>query len=98
MMCEDSVFTVALFAWLALRWLRDAEERQQLAELSARLGLAVDERRIARAVAAGRGDALRHTLAAAPARTTGRIDAVWHPTAPVDAAAPPRTVERHGPR
>lgn len=101
MMCEDSVFMVALFAWLAVRWLRDAEERQQLAELSVRLGLAVDERRIARAVAAGRGDALRHTLAAAataPARTTGRTDAVCHPTAPVDAAREPRTVQRHGSR
>jgi len=62
MMVEDSVFMVALFAWLALRWLRDAEQRQSLAELAAARGIPLDERRIARAVAAGRGGDLRQRL------------------------------------
>ena len=59
MMVEDSVFMVALFSWLALRWLRDAELRQSLAELAAARGIPLDERRIARAVVAGRADDLR---------------------------------------
>lgn len=62
MMAEQSVVMVALFAWLALRWLRDAGERQALSELASERGVALDERRIARAVAAGRGGDLRRRL------------------------------------
>ena len=101
MMAEDSVFMVGLFAWLAVRWMRDAEERQQLAELSAARGLAVDERRIARAVAAGRGAALRRAMATsapAPPGANRRTDTVLHPTTAVDAAPRTRTVHRHGSR
>ncbi|HEX4691137.1 MAG TPA: cytochrome c oxidase assembly protein [Solirubrobacteraceae bacterium] len=62
MMVEDSVVLVTLFAWLFLRWMRDAGERQELSELAARLRRPVDEPRIARAVAAGRGGELRRRL------------------------------------
>lgn len=69
MMVEDSVVLVALFAWLFLRWMRDAERRQQLAELAARMRVEIDERRIARAVAAGRGDDLERRLLGAGERS-----------------------------
>jgi hypothetical protein len=62
MMVEDSVVLVSLFGWLFLRWVRGAGERQELAELSARLHAPVDAPRIARAVAAGRGGDLRRRL------------------------------------
>jgi cytochrome c oxidase assembly factor CtaG len=62
MMVEDSVVLVALFAWLFLRWMHDAGERQELAELAARLQRPVDEPHIARAVAAGRAGDLRRRL------------------------------------
>jgi putative membrane protein len=62
MLVEQSVVIVALFGWLLARALRDAGERQELAELAAAHGVAIDERRIARAVAADRGDALAHRL------------------------------------
>ena len=64
MMAEESVVMVALFGWLALRWMRDAGERQELVELARARGLALDERRVARAVAAGRGGELRWRLEA----------------------------------
>jgi cytochrome c oxidase assembly factor CtaG len=59
MMVEGSLVTIGLFAWLFLRAARDSEERQRLVELAAARGVAVSERRVARAVAAGRGDELR---------------------------------------
>jgi cytochrome c oxidase assembly factor CtaG len=63
MLVEQSIVTLALFAWLFLRTVADLEQRAQLAELAAASGVEVDERRIARAVAAGRGDALRRRIA-----------------------------------
>jgi putative membrane protein len=67
MMAEESVVMVALFGWLAWRWIGDAGERQELAELARARGLALDERRVARAVAAGRGaDRSRRMEAGAP--------------------------------
>jgi putative membrane protein len=65
MMVEESVVTVALFGWLFMKWLRDGEERQQISELATTRGIALDERRVARAVAAGRGEQLRRRLLAA---------------------------------
>ena len=56
MMVEGSLLTLVLFGWLFLRAAREGEERQLLVELGA------DERRAARAVAAGRGDELRRRL------------------------------------
>jgi putative membrane protein len=67
MLVEESVVMVALFAWLLARTLRDAGRRQELAELAAAHGVALDERRIARAVAADGGDALaRRVLETTP--------------------------------
>ena len=62
MLVEQSTVVLALLGWLLARALRDAERRQQLAELAAARGIALDERRIARAVAAERGDALARRL------------------------------------
>ena len=66
MLVEESVVMVSLFAWLLARTLRDAERRQQLAELAAARGIVLDERRIARAVAAEQGDALARRLRETP--------------------------------
>jgi cytochrome c oxidase assembly factor CtaG len=63
MMVEESVVTVALFGWLFMKWMREGNERQELLELAAARGIELDERRVARAVAAGRGDDLRRRLA-----------------------------------
>ena len=70
MMVWESLLTIGLFGWLFLRTARDAEERQALMELAQARGVEIDERRIARAVAAGRGGELRLRLEAgrAPVR------------------------------
>jgi putative membrane protein len=62
MMVEGSILTICLFGWLFLRSLREAEERQELIELAAAGGVVLDERRAARAVAAGRGEELRRRI------------------------------------
>jgi cytochrome c oxidase assembly factor CtaG len=62
MMIEESVITVALFGWLFMKWMREGSERQELLELAARHGIELDERRVARAVAAGQGEELRRRL------------------------------------
>lgn len=59
MMVEESVLTIVLFGWLFLKAAREAEERQALLDLAARSGVALEEGRAARAVAAGRGAELR---------------------------------------
>lgn len=59
MMVEGSILTLCLFCWLFLRSAREGQERQELLELAAAGGVALDERRAARAVAAGRGAELR---------------------------------------
>jgi putative membrane protein len=71
MMVEGSLLTLGLFAWLFLRTARDSEERQELLELAADRGVALEERRAARAVAAGRGADLRRRIGAAPSGTNG---------------------------
>jgi putative membrane protein len=62
MMVEESLTTVLLFGWLFAKWMREGGERQELLELAAARGVELDERRVARAVAAGRGDDLRRRL------------------------------------
>jgi cytochrome c oxidase assembly factor CtaG len=62
----DQVVTLALGCWLFLRAARQGEERQQLLELAEARGVALDERRAARAVAAGRGDELRRRILSSP--------------------------------
>jgi putative membrane protein len=64
MMVEQSVVTVAVLAWLLAAWLGHSGERRELEELAAARGVTVEERRIARAVASGHGDALRRRLGA----------------------------------
>ncbi len=59
MMVEGSILTLCLFCWLFLRSANEGQERQELLELAAAGGVALDERRAARAVAAGRGSELR---------------------------------------
>jgi cytochrome c oxidase assembly factor CtaG len=62
MMVEGSILTICLFGWLFLRSAREGEERQELLDLAAAGGVALDERRAARAVAAGRGAELRRRI------------------------------------
>jgi putative membrane protein len=62
MMVEGSILTICLFAWLFLRSAREGQERQELLDLAAAGGVALDERRAARAVAAGRGAELRRRI------------------------------------
>ncbi|RKQ86668.1 cytochrome c oxidase assembly factor CtaG [Solirubrobacter pauli] len=62
MMIEGSIVTILLFGWLFLKAARESEERQELAELAAREGVEMTPERIARAVSAGRGDALRERI------------------------------------
>jgi putative membrane protein len=66
MMVEQSVVTLGLFCWLFLKTAREAEEREQLAELAVARGVRLDGRRIARAVAAGRGERLRERILTDP--------------------------------
>jgi putative membrane protein len=66
MMVEGSLLTLGLGCWLFLRAARQGEERQELLELAQARGVPLDERRAARAVAAGRGDELRRRLREGP--------------------------------
>lgn len=59
LMVEGSILTLCLFCWLFLRSASEGQERQELLELAAAGGVELDERRAARAVAAGRGGELR---------------------------------------
>jgi putative membrane protein len=65
MMVEGSILTILLFGWLFWRTAREGEERQDLLDLAAEHGVALDERRAARAVAAGRGEELRKRVTGA---------------------------------
>jgi putative membrane protein len=62
MMLEGSLVTLGLFGWLFWRAARESEERQELVELAAAHGVELSEQRAARAVAAGRGEALRRRI------------------------------------
>jgi cytochrome c oxidase assembly factor CtaG len=62
MMVEESLLTIGLFCWLFLKVAREGEERQELLDYAMAHGIALDERRAARAVAAGRGAELRARL------------------------------------
>jgi putative membrane protein len=67
MMVEGSLVTLGLFCWLFLKAARESEERQALVELAAAHGVELSEQRAARAVSAGRGDALRERILASGA-------------------------------
>jgi hypothetical protein len=62
MMIEESLLTLGLFCWLFLRTAREAEERQELLDFARAHGLALSDKRAARAVAAGHGAELRRRL------------------------------------
>jgi cytochrome c oxidase assembly factor CtaG len=64
MMVEESLLTIGLFCWLFLKVAREADERQRLLDAAAAQGVDLDERRAARAVAAGRGQELWERLTA----------------------------------
>ncbi len=66
MMIEGSIVTICLFCWLFLKAARESEEKQELLELAAARGVELDEKRAARAVAAGRGAALRERITGSP--------------------------------
>jgi cytochrome c oxidase assembly factor CtaG len=59
MMVESSLLTLGLFCWLFMKTAREATERQELIELAAARGVDVSEKRVARAVSAGRGEEMR---------------------------------------
>jgi cytochrome c oxidase assembly factor CtaG len=73
MMGEQGIVTLGLFAWLFFRAARESEERQSILDLAAERGVALDEARAARAVAAGQGARLRERIASEPA--TGKHQA-----------------------
>ncbi len=62
LMIEGSLLTFGVFAWLFFAWMRNDQERQELLELAAARGVALDERRVKRAIAAGRGGLLRERV------------------------------------
>jgi cytochrome c oxidase assembly factor CtaG len=64
MMIEQSLVTLGLFAWLFFLAAEQSDERQALLDLAAERGVALDEARAARAVAAGQGERLRERIAA----------------------------------
>jgi cytochrome c oxidase assembly factor CtaG len=69
MTIEQGLVTLGLFAWLFFRAARESEERQGLLDLAAERGVALDEARAARAVAAGQGERLRERIARTPVGT-----------------------------
>jgi cytochrome c oxidase assembly factor CtaG len=62
MMVEGSLVTLAVLAWFFLGWARRDSERQRLLDLAESRGVALDEARAARAVAAGEGPRLERRL------------------------------------
>ena len=62
MMVEESLLTIGLFCWLFLKVARQADERQELLDYASSHGIALDEQRAARAVAAGRAPELWERL------------------------------------
>jgi putative membrane protein len=62
MMVEESFLTIGLFCWLFLRVARENEERQALMDFAVQHDLELDDRRAARAVAAGRTEELWERL------------------------------------
>ncbi len=62
MMVEESLLTIGLFCWLFLKVAREGEQRQDMLDYAGRHGIELDERRAARAVAAGRAEELWERL------------------------------------
>jgi cytochrome c oxidase assembly factor CtaG len=86
MMVEESLLTIGLFCWLFLKVANEAEERQRLLDAAAELGVELDERRAARAVAAGRGQELLERVMAAENAPAGEDGTgAGHPATIADA-------------
>jgi putative membrane protein len=64
MMVEGTFVSLGIFAWLFFRSAKEGTERQRLIELAQERGIALDEARAARAVAAGEGKRLEERLLA----------------------------------
>ncbi len=64
MMVEGTFVILGIFAWLFFRSAEEGSERQRLIELAEARGIALDEARAARAVAAGEGKRLEERLLA----------------------------------
>jgi cytochrome c oxidase assembly factor CtaG len=62
MMIEGTFVALGVFAWLFFRTAREGMERQRLLDLAQNRGVALDEARAARAVAAGQGARLEERL------------------------------------
>jgi putative membrane protein len=62
MTAEGGLVTIGVLAWLFLRWAQQDTERQRLLDLAESQGVALDEARAGRAVAAGRGARLEKRL------------------------------------
>jgi putative membrane protein len=65
MMVEGTFLALGVLAWVFLEVAREGTERQRLLDLAHERGLALDEGRAQRAVAAGHGDLLEQRLTAA---------------------------------
>ena len=64
MMVEGTFVSLGIFAWLFFRTAQEGTERQRLIDLAEANGIALDEARAARAVAAGEGKRLEQRLLA----------------------------------
>jgi cytochrome c oxidase assembly factor CtaG len=71
MMVEGTFLVLGTFAWLFFRTAEEGSERQRLIELAQEQGVALDEARAARAVAAGEGKRLEERLLAGGDGTSG---------------------------
>jgi putative membrane protein len=79
MMVEESLLTIGLFCWLFLRVARQNEQRQALMDFAGQHDLELDERRAARAVAAGRSEELWARLRERASASAG-AGATWSPS------------------
>lgn len=62
MMIESGFVTIALFAWIFIRWAEQDTERQRLLDLAHEQGVELDDARAARAATAGTGRRLEERL------------------------------------
>lgn len=90
MMVEESFLTIGLFCWLFLRVAQENEQCQALLDFADQHGLELDDRRAARAVAAGRGDELWERLRQRAAAGAGTRESAGAATG-ASATLPPST-------
>lgn len=62
LLVESTLFTIGLFIWMFRRSARESRERHDLLELARSRGVALSEKRVARAIASGRASELRNRL------------------------------------